>query len=113
MRYITEDEVAENLSISDVIRDLKEALTYLNHGKARYYPRRRLEADGGIFNTMPAAVDPWHIAGLKAYFASKRGGRFVVMVYFTEFITRSSLGETRTKLEGKDDPVMEWLKYVD
>ena len=35
------------------------------------------------------------------------------IIYFTEFITRSSLGETRTKLEGKDDPVMEWLKYVD
>ncbi len=34
-------------------------------------------------------------------------------IYFNEFVTRSSLGETRTKLEGVDDPVMEWLKYVD
>lgn len=33
-------------------------------------------------------------------------------VYFTLFLTRSSLGETRTEIEGADDPVMEWLKYV-
>jgi alanine dehydrogenase len=102
MRYITEDEVAENLSMSDVIRDLKEALTYLNHGKARYYPRQRLEADGGIFNTMPAAVDPWHIAGLKTYYASKRGGRFVVTVFDTSgdkplcIIEANKLGQLRT-----------------
>ncbi len=34
-------------------------------------------------------------------------------IYFLEFVTRSSFGETRTKLEGQDDPVMEWLKYID
>jgi|GEM_PF-1421261 hypothetical protein len=34
-------------------------------------------------------------------------------IYFLQFVTRSSFGETRTELEGADDPVMEWLKYVD
>lgn len=102
MRYITEDEVARNLPMSDVIKDLKEALTYLNRGKARYYPRQRLEADGGILNTMPAAVDPWHIAGLKTYYASKSGARFVVTVFDTTnqkplcVIEANKLGQLRT-----------------
>lgn len=102
MRYITEDEVAANLNMSDVIRDLKEALTYLHQGKARYYPRQRLTADGGIFNTMPAAVDPWHIAGLKTYYASKTGAQFVVTVFDTTgekplcTIEANKLGQLRT-----------------
>ncbi len=33
-------------------------------------------------------------------------------VYFTSFLTRSSFGETRTEIEGADDPIMEWLKYL-
>lgn len=33
-------------------------------------------------------------------------------VYFYLFVTNSSLGETRTELDGEDDPVMEWLKYI-
>jgi len=33
-------------------------------------------------------------------------------IYFTAFKTKSSFGETTTELEGEDDPVMEWLKYI-
>ncbi len=33
-------------------------------------------------------------------------------IYFFTFVTRSSLGETKTELEDEDDPVMLWLKYI-
>ncbi|MCL5441122.1 MAG: hypothetical protein M1468_00465 [Candidatus Thermoplasmatota archaeon] len=38
----------------------------------------------------------------------EEGGR----IYFTSFTTKSSFGETTTDLDGEDDPVMEWLKYI-
>ncbi len=34
------------------------------------------------------------------------------VIYFYRFTTRSAFGETTTDLEGEDDPVMEWLKYI-
>lgn len=33
-------------------------------------------------------------------------------IYFYRFTTISSFGETSTELDGEDDPVMEWLKYI-
>ena len=33
-------------------------------------------------------------------------------IYFFQFITRSSFGETSNELEGADDPIMEWLNYI-
>lgn len=33
-------------------------------------------------------------------------------IYFYKFVTRSSLGETVTELDGEDDPVMLWLQYI-
>ncbi len=33
-------------------------------------------------------------------------------IYFHLFKTISSFGETSSKLEGEDDPIMEWLKYI-
>ena len=41
-------------------------------------------------------------------FGYERNGR----IYFYRFTTRSAFGETNTELEGDDDPVMEWLKYI-
>lgn len=33
-------------------------------------------------------------------------------IYFHRFKTVSSFGETSSELEGEDDPIMEWLKYI-
>lgn len=33
-------------------------------------------------------------------------------IYFYSFVTRSGLGETKTELDGEDDPVMLWLQYI-
>jgi alanine dehydrogenase len=102
MRYITEQEVEENLSMKDVLDSLKEAFNYLYQGKARYSIRNRLSAGEGILNTMPASVDPWNMTGLKAYYASKKGGNFKVLVFDTEanelkfVIEANRLGQMRT-----------------
>lgn len=33
-------------------------------------------------------------------------------IYFHLFKTISSFGETSSVLQGEDDPIMEWLKYI-
>lgn len=33
-------------------------------------------------------------------------------IYFDSFVTRSDLGETKTDLDGEDDPVMLWLQFI-
>ena len=102
MRYITEQEVDENLKMKDVVDRLKEAFTYLYQGKARYSPRNRLSAGEGILNTMPASIDPWNMTGLKAYYASRKGGNFKVLVFDTaanelKFVIEANrLGQMRT-----------------
>ncbi len=102
MRYISEDEVDKNLQMHDVIESLREAFQYLALGTARYSPRNRISASEGVLNTMPAAVDPWNIAGLKLYYASTTGGKFVVVVMDTSqhevrcVIEAGRLGQLRT-----------------
>ncbi len=34
------------------------------------------------------------------------------VIYFYRFTTKSAFGETTTELDGENDPVMEWLKYI-
>ncbi len=102
MRYITEEEVEKNLKMKDVLDKLKEAFTYLYQGKARYSPRDRLSAGDGILNTMPASIDPWNMTGMKAYYASRKGGSFNVLVFDThdselKFVIEANLlGRIRT-----------------
>lgn len=33
-------------------------------------------------------------------------------IYFYRFTTISSFGTTSSELDGEDDPIMEWLKYI-
>lgn len=41
-------------------------------------------------------------------YGQEKNGR----IYFTKFKTISSFGETSSELQGEDDPIMEWLKYI-
>lgn len=102
MRYITEDEVHSLLTIEDVAKSLADAFQFLAEGKAVYSPRNRITALDGILNTMPASIDPWHMTGMKTYFASKEGGKFVVIIFdslekeLKYVIEASRLGQLRT-----------------
>jgi len=102
MRYITEDEVTENLQMADMIDILRETFSECGHSRAYYRPRERITYVGGVFNTMPGVIEKFHVAGLKTYIATRTGSRFVVLLFDTEssdliaVIEANRLGQVRT-----------------
>jgi len=102
MKYISEEEVAKNLKMRDVIDVLEEAFIEYGKGNAIADSRIRTMMDGKILNSMPAIFSKYKIAGLKVYFATKTGARFVVLVFNTEtndleaILEADKLGQIRT-----------------
>lgn len=102
MKYINEGEVERYLEMKDVINILEEAFIEYGRGNAIADPRVRTTIDGKILNSMPAIFSKYKIAGLKVYFASRTGARFVVLVFNTEtndleaIIEANKLGQVRT-----------------
>ncbi|MEM0156291.1 MAG: ornithine cyclodeaminase [Thermoplasmataceae archaeon] len=81
MLYLTERDVEQNLSISDLIPALKDFISDLGAGKAYSSPRNRIIADSHILNTMPASIPKYNISGLKSYVSSRNGFRAAVLVF--------------------------------
>jgi alanine dehydrogenase len=81
MLYLTEKDVEQNLSVSDLIPALRDFISDLGTGKAYSSPRNRIIADGHILNTMPASAPKYNISGLKSYVSSRNGFRAVVLVF--------------------------------
>ena len=75
--YITEKQVAENLSVKECVEILRKALAldYLN------IPRYRLRSENSILHVMSASIPQLGIMGLKAYGVSRLGGNFVVLLF--------------------------------
>ncbi len=102
MKYVTEEEVLENLSMDEVIDSVRDAFLDFADGRAAFSPRDRLLSGGVLLNTMPAVIDRKHIAGMKAYIAGHGGAKFVVLVFDTEnfklkgIVEANRLGQLRT-----------------
>lgn len=102
MKYITEEQVLENLKMEEVIDAVRDAFTEYAEGRASFSPRDRLRSKGILLNTMPAVLDKSHIAGLKSYIAGRNGAKFVVIVFDTEkfelkgVVEANRLGQMRT-----------------
>ncbi len=102
MIYISEDEVNQNYDMKSSIDAMKHAFEALHSGKASVSIRQRTRGGNSILNTMPAAIPEYGIAGLKAYIATPKGARFVVIVFDTEtsdliaVIEANRLGQIRT-----------------
>lgn len=102
MYYISEAEVSQNLKMAEAIDILEEVFKEYHDGKAIADARMRTILDGKILNSMPAIIYKFHLAGLKVYYASKTGARFVVLVFNTETneliatIEADKLGQIRT-----------------
>ncbi len=102
MKYISEKEVAEHLKMKDTINILEEAFIEYGKGNATSDSRLRTMMDGKILNSMPAIFAKYRIAGLKVYFATRTGARFVVLVFNTEtneleaIVEADKLGQVRT-----------------
>ncbi len=102
MRYITEKEVSKYLQMKDTIDILEDAFVEYHNGNAAAEARIRTMLDGKVLNSMPAIISKYKIAGLKAYFASRTGAKFVVVVFNTEtneleaILEADELGRIRT-----------------
>lgn len=102
MRYITEQEVKDNLGMLETINILEEAFESLAAGTSHYRPRERIVFNGTVFNTMPGVFGKRHLAGLKTYIAGRNGARFAVLIFDTEtndllsVIEANRLGQVRT-----------------
>ncbi len=102
MHYITEEDVRENLGMNETIAAMKEAFMEYSTGKADTRPRERIILDGIVYNTMPAILPRYGLAGLKTYIASRNGARFVVVLFDTRnmdliaVMEANRLGQVRT-----------------
>lgn len=70
--------------MGDALRLVEDALRQQGQGKAENRARSRISYPGGMFHYMAAAIPESHSVGLKAYVASARGARFVVLLFDTQ-----------------------------
>jgi ornithine cyclodeaminase/alanine dehydrogenase-like protein (mu-crystallin family) len=70
--------------MTDAIRLVEDVLHQHGEGAAENRPRSRITYPGGMFHFMAAAVPRDQSAGLKAYVASSKGARFVVLLFDIE-----------------------------
>lgn len=102
MYYISEDDVAKNLDIKEVIDILEEVFTSYGRQKAVSAARERLIYNGTVLNSMPAIVEKLGLAGSKTYIATRKGARFVVLLFdlntsdLVAVIEANKLGQIRT-----------------
>ena len=102
MYYISEDDVAKNLDMKEVVDVLGEVFKSYGTGKAVSTARDRLIYNGTVFNSMPAIVEHVGLAGLKTYIANRKGARFVVLLFdlnaadLVAVIEANPLGQNRT-----------------
>ncbi len=102
MYYINENEVSKYLNMKETIDILEDVFNEYRLGRAVSDARLRTMIDGKILNSMPAIISKYNIAGLKSYFASREGAKFVVLVFDTTeneliaTIEADKLGQIRT-----------------
>lgn len=96
--YITEEDVAQLLSVPECIDVLEKAfaLPFIN------IPRYRLKSKNSLLHVMSASIPDWEVMGLKSYGTAKEGGQFIVLLFsepkgtLLAVIEASRLGQIRT-----------------
>jgi alanine dehydrogenase len=102
MIYITEEEVASNLKMEEIIDTLKSAFMAYHKGQASVSARMRDYGKGFVLSTMPAVIDTMGIAGAKIYASGQDHSHFQVIVFSTKtkdplaIIEADKLGQMRT-----------------
>ncbi len=102
MIFLGEKDVEENLDIGTTIEAVKDGFVEYFKGEAGADPRIRTYAAGAVLNTMPAFINKYHIAGMKAYIGTRTGAKFVVIIFDTQtseviaIIEANRLGQLRT-----------------
>ncbi len=99
---LREDDVTRLLRMPDVIAVVEDAFRQHGLGRAINRPRQRITTNGTIMHLMSAALPDLGVMGLKAYTSSRKGTRFVGMLYSTEtgellaVMEANRLGQMRT-----------------
>jgi ornithine cyclodeaminase/alanine dehydrogenase-like protein (mu-crystallin family) len=79
--FLSERQVAGLLDMGEVVSSVEEAFRNEGAGKAVNSPRTKSRAPGAFLNVMHAALPYLGRGGLKCYMVSKKGVRFVVVLF--------------------------------
>jgi alanine dehydrogenase len=99
---LTEAHVTELLDIETAIAAVEEVLRHQAEGQATNRPRQRVAMPTSQLHVLAAGDKELGIYGLKVYTASKKGARFVVLLYestsgdLLAMIEADRLGQMRT-----------------
>jgi alanine dehydrogenase len=99
---LTENHVTELLDIDTAISAVEEVLRDQAEGQATNRPRYRVAMPASQLHVMAAGDKRLRVTGLKAYTASRKGARFLVLLYDAEsgdmlaMIEADRLGQMRT-----------------
>ena len=102
--FLTEEEVAELLPMSECIEALDQAFAHAGAGRTEILPRSRIRMPNGFFHFMAAADAEHQVFGYKAYpsFSGPAGSRMMVSLYdydsgqLLACIAAGRLGQIRT-----------------
>jgi alanine dehydrogenase len=100
--YVTEEEVAKLVSMTDAMEVVEACFQHQGAGTATNEPRRRVRTPNGAFHVMFAADSEAGVLGLKSYTTFASGAHFHVLLYSAEdgallaIIEASHLGQLRT-----------------
>jgi ornithine cyclodeaminase/alanine dehydrogenase len=100
--YLTEDDVAEVLTMELALEAVEEGFVHLARGTAHNFPRHRLPNGNGSFNFMTATAPDLGVMGMKTYGVGSGRARFFVYLYNTDtgeliaMIEASGMGQVRT-----------------
>jgi len=99
---LTEEHVTELLDMDTAIAAVEEVLRDQSEGQATNRPRYRVAMPASQLHVMAAGDRRLGVTGLKAYTASRKGARFLVLLYDAEsgdmlaMIEADRLGQMRT-----------------
>ena len=102
IRYLTESDVKQLLTMRDAVRLVEEALKDRAEGRATDVPRVRTRVPEGTLHVLQAAARELNRIGYKAYYSSPTGTRFHVHLYdlakgpLDAILEASHLGMVRT-----------------
>ena len=102
IRYLTENDVKQLLTMKDAVSLVEEALKARGEGRATDVPRVRTRTPQGTLHVMQASARDLNRIGYKAYYSSPSGTRYHVHLYdmaqgpLDAIVEASQLGMVRT-----------------
>lgn len=102
VQFLTENDVAELLTMKDAIACVDEAFCLLASKKAMNKPRQRVRVDKLMLHVLPAGSSAIGYVGLKAYTTGPTGARFYFIMFdatsgeMVAMMEADRLGQIRT-----------------